>query len=42
MIFNISLFNWAWGIAGAVLLGVVFLALIIATVIFLTKGKKKE
>lgn len=42
MVFNsIALFSWEWGIVGAIILGLVFLSLVIATVVFLTKGKKR-
>jgi len=38
----LPLFNWNWGIYGAIFMFLVFLGLIIALFVFLNSGKKKE
>jgi len=43
MILNtLPLFNWNWGIYGAIFMGVVFLGLVIMLFIFMFGGKKKS
>ncbi|REE81664.1 hypothetical protein BX611_1199 [Lutibacter oceani] len=43
MIFNyLPLFNWNWGIIGAIFMFLVFLGLVIALMLFMRGGKKQS
>ena len=43
MIYNLlPLFNWNWGIYGAIFMLIVFLGLIVALFMFLSGGKKQK
>jgi len=39
---SIALFNWNWGIIGAAFMFLVFLGLVVALLLLMRTGKKKE